>query len=400
MLTDKKIVLGVTGGIAAYKAIALTSKLTQAGAIVKVILTKGAQQFVTPLSFQSISRQPVYVDTFDELDPKEIQHIELADWADLIVIAPATANIIGKYANGIADDMLTTTLLATEAPVYLAPAMNVHMYQHRAVQENMERLRERGCYFIDPGEGYLACGYHGKGRLPEPEEMVEYLKREQVKAKPLAGKRLLVSAGPTQETIDPVRFLTNHSSGKMGFAIAKVAAQLGAIVTLVSGPVNLVTPKAVERIDITTAEEMYQTMLDHFDEQDIVIKSAAVADYRPVTVHQHKLKKQADTLTLKLERTKDILQTLGTQKRDQYLVGFAAETENTEAYGQQKLTRKNLDAIVINDITKAGAGFKSDTNEVVILTKSGMKTRIEQTSKQAIAYQLLNQIAKEMGVDR
>src|SRR5699024_4483210 len=235
MLANKKIVLGVTGGIAAYKAIALTSKLSQAGATVQVILTAGAQKFVTPLSFQAISRQPVYVDTFNELDPAKIQHIDLSDWADLFVVAPATANLIGKYANGIADDMLSTTLLATTAPVYIAPAMNVDMYQHPAVQNNLDILLTRGVKFIDTNEGYLACGYTGKGRLAEPEEIVAYIEKTLAAKQPLAGKQLLVTAGPTQEQIDPVRYLTNYSSGKMGFAIAEVASEMGADVTLVAG---------------------------------------------------------------------------------------------------------------------------------------------------------------------
>lgn len=399
MLANKKIVLGVTGGIAAYKAIALTSKLSQAGAIVQVILTEGAQQFVTPLSFQAISRQPVYLDTFDELDPKKIQHIDLADWADLFVIAPATANIIGKYANGIADDMLSTTLLATTAPVYIAPAMNVDMYQHPAVQNNLDILAKRGVQFVDPNEGYLACGYTGKGRLAEPEEIIAYLEKKLTTTKPLAGKKLLITAGPTQEQIDPVRYLTNYSSGKMGFAIAEVAANMGADVTLIAGPVHLPTPNGVNRIDIISTEEMYQTVLEQYPSQDIVIKSAAVSDYRPATQHKEKLKKQAEQMTIELERNPDILKVLGEKKEQQYLVGFAAETNDVKQYGEEKLNKKNLDAIVINDVSKDGIGFGSDNNEVLILMKEGTEIKIDQTSKVAIANQLLNHIAAQIGVE-
>ncbi|HHU20374.1 MAG TPA: bifunctional phosphopantothenoylcysteine decarboxylase/phosphopantothenate--cysteine ligase CoaBC [Bacilli bacterium] len=396
MLANKKIVLGVTGGIAAYKAIALTSKLSQAGATVQVILTEGAQKFVTPLSFQAISRQPVYLDTFDELDSGKIQHIDLADWADLFIIAPATANIIGKYANGIADDMLSTTLLATTAPVYIAPAMNVDMYQHPAVQDNLALLAKRGTHFIDPNEGYLACGYTGKGRLAEPEEIVAYLQRALSIKRPLAGKKLLVTAGPTQEQIDPVRYLTNYSSGKMGFSIAEAGAQMGAEVTLVAGPVNLPTPKGVNRIDVVSTDDMYQAVIKHYSDQDIVIKSAAVSDYRPAKQANEKIKKQSEQMAIELERTQDILKTLGEQKTTQFLVGFAAETTNVENYGKQKLIDKNLNAIVINDVSKAGIGFGSDDNEVLILVNDGTEIKIDQTSKLAIANQLLTEISRRL----
>ena len=396
MLANKKIVLGVTGGIAAYKAIALTSKLTQAGATVKVILTAGAQEFVTPLSFQAISRQPVFVDTFKELDPGKIQHIDLADWADLFIIAPATANIIGKYANGIADDMLSTTLLATKAPVYIAPAMNVDMYHHPAVQENMSVLSKRGVDFIDPNEGFLACGYTGKGRLAEPEEIVAYLNKKVAEKQVLAGKKILVTAGPTQERIDPVRYLTNYSSGKMGYAIAEAAAQMGAEVTLISGPVSLATPNRVKRIDVESTKDMYQAVMDHFPSQDIVIKSAAVADYRPTIQANEKIKKQSEQMTIALEKTEDILKTLGQKKTSQFLVGFAAETTNIRQYGKKKLDEKNLDAIVINDVSKKEIGFGSDDNEVLILINDGSEIQINKTSKVAIARQLLTEISHRL----
>lgn len=402
MLSRKRVVLAVTGGIAAYKAIALTSKLVQKGAEVKVLMTEGAQQFITPLSFQAISRQAVYVDTFDEKDVEKIAHIDLADWADIFILAPATANIIGKLANGIADDIVSTTLLAvTDADVYIAPAMNVHMYQHPAVQGNMKTLKEWGYSFIEPGEGYLACGYVGKGRLEEPEIIVEKLEQALSSQMPvLKGKKLLVSAGPTQEKVDPVRYFTNFSSGKMGFAIAEEAAKLGAEVTLVSGPVNLSTPPNVNRINVITAEEMYKAMLAHFEQSDIVIKAAAVADYRPKTTSAQKLKKKNEDLTLEFERTKDILKALGERKTKQYLVGFAAETNNPISYGEKKLKTKQLDAIVINDLTQPGAGFSGDTNVVTLLTRKGEKVDFPLDSKSQIAKQLLITIAESLGEEK
>ena len=395
-LSGKKIVLGVTGGIAAYKAINLTSKLTQSGAIVKVILTSGAQKFVTPLSFQAISRQPVYLDTFDELDTAEIQHIALADWADYVIVAPATANIIGKYANGIADDLLSTMLLAATSPVFFAPAMNVHMYEHPAVIQNMDVLKQRGVSFIEPDEGYLACGYVGKGRLADPEEIVRFLVDKSRQTLLLQGKRILITAGPTQEKIDPVRFLTNHSSGKMGYQLATVAAELGAEVTLVSGPVQLETPRGVTRVDVVSAEEMYEAVMSRYNEADIVIKTAAVSDYTPKVTHAHKLKKQAKPLSLDMVRTKDILKTLGEQKTNQYLVGFAAETEDVITYGKEKLINKQLDMVVINDISKPNQGFHADTNAVTIVTKKGQEQTLPLQTKRAVAEEILRIIREEV----
>ncbi|GEM00721.1 phosphopantothenoylcysteine decarboxylase / phosphopantothenate--cysteine ligase [Halolactibacillus halophilus] len=395
-LSGKKIVLGVTGGIAAYKAISLTSKLTQSGAIVKVILTSGAQKFVTSLSFQAISRQPVYLDTFDELDAAEIQHIALADWADYVVVAPATANIIGKYANGIADDLLSTMLLAATSPVFFAPAMNVHMYEHAAVINNMDTLQQRGVTFIEPDEGYLACGYVGKGRLAEPEEIVHFLKEKSRQASLLQGKHVLITAGPTQEKIDPVRFLTNHSSGKMGYQLATVAAELGANVTLVSGPVQLETPGGVTRVDVVSAKEMYEVVTSRYDEADIVIKTAAVSDYTPKVTYDQKLKKQTKPLALDMVRTKDILKTLGDQKTNQYLVGFAAETEDVVAYGKEKLINKQLDMVVINDVSKPNQGFHADTNAVTIVTKTGQEHTLPLQTKRAVAKEILRIITEEV----
>ncbi|SDL75615.1 bifunctional phosphopantothenoylcysteine decarboxylase/phosphopantothenate--cysteine ligase CoaBC [Sediminibacillus halophilus] len=396
MVKGKKIVLGVTGGIAAYKACTLTSRLTQAGADVKVIMTASAGNFVSPLTFQALSRNPVFTDTFDEKDPAKIAHIDLADWADLVLIAPATANIIGKVANGLADDMLSTMLLATQAPVYIAPAMNVHMYAHPAVIDNMKSLEGWGYRFIEPGDGLLACGYVGKGRLEEPEAIVEVLKSDlerQTKEPILKGRRVLVSAGPTKEKIDPVRYFTNHSTGKMGFALAAEAAKMGAEVTLVSGPVSLATPPGVTRIDVETAEQMYRAMMDQFDGKDVVIKAAAVADYRPASTYEEKMKKQPGDWTVEMERTKDILQELGKRKQQQYLVGFAAETIHPLQYGRKKLETKNLDAIVINNIKTKGAGFGTDKNEVTYINNQGLEKTIELAEKTEVAGHILELIS-------
>lgn len=397
MYHQKKIVVGVTGGIAAYKACTLVSRLTQRGAQVKVIMTDNATKFVSPLTFQALSRQEVYVDTFLEKDPKKIAHIDLADWADMIIIAPATANIIGKISQGIADDMLSTTLLATKADVYIAPAMNVDMYHHPAVIENMKRLERWGYYFIEPGDGYLACGYVGKGRLEEPEEIINAIKNHQQTSNILKGKKVLISAGPTREILDPVRFFSNHSSGKMGFSLAEAAAQLGADVTLVTGPVALETnhPK-IKRIDVISAENMYEAIHEHYETQDIVIKAAAVADYRPKIIHDEKMKKSSDDLNIPMERTKDILYTLGEKKTDQFLVGFAAETSDHIRRGRGKLEKKNLDAIVINNIAEEGAGFAGDTNIVTYLNKNLQTKNLPLALKEDIAYELFELIIEDI----
>lgn len=395
-MEKKKILLGVSGGIAVFKAAALTSKLVQAGMDVKVIMTDSAQKFVTPLTFQALSRQAVYTDTFEEKEPQVISHIELADWADLIVIAPATANIIGKLANGLADDMLSTTLLASTAPVWIAPAMNVHMYGHPAVQKNMETLKSYGYTFIEPNEGYLACGYVGKGRLAEPEEIVEKIKTyfdgSEIKHLPLKDKKLLITAGPTRENIDPVRYLTNRSSGKMGYALAEEAAKLGADVTLVSGPVSIQPPINVQTICVYSAEDMYKAVTERYLNADVVIKTAAVADYRPKYVLDKKMKKQDGELTISLERTKDILKELGKTKTHQFLVGFAAETNDVEVYARKKLVEKNLDLVVANDVTEAGAGFGSDTNIVTLYDQKGEKLELPILSKNEVAQKILAKV--------
>jgi phosphopantothenoylcysteine decarboxylase / phosphopantothenate---cysteine ligase len=396
MLKNKKILLCVTGGIAVYKAVALTSKLIQAGADVKVILSSSAIKFVTPLSFQALSRNYVYTDTFEEHNPKVIAHIDLADWADIIIVAPATANIIGKLANGIADDMITTTLLATTAPVWIAPAMNVHMYDHPAVKNNINTLYEMGYSFIEPSEGFLACGYVGKGRLEEPDKIVEVLSRFFYVSKNtnLKDKKIIVTAGPTREKIDPVRFITNHSSGKMGFAIAEEAEKLGAEVFLISGPVNLLPPRGVHLVQVESAEDMFDAVVERFNDADVVIKTAAVADYRPKNPSNHKVKKQQGDQSLELERTKDILLELGKKKENQILVGFAAETNNVEGYAKGKLLKKNADIIVANNVLNEGAGFGTDTNIVTIFKKNGEHVSLPIMSKNDVAKHLLAEISK------
>ncbi|RDW17889.1 bifunctional phosphopantothenoylcysteine decarboxylase/phosphopantothenate--cysteine ligase CoaBC [Oceanobacillus chungangensis] len=397
MVFNKNILLGVTGGIAAYKACTLTSRLTQKGANVKVIMTKSAAEFVSPLTFQALSRNPVYIDTFDEKDPNKIAHIDLADWADIVIIAPATANIIGKVANGVADDMLSTTLLATKASIYVAPAMNVNMYGHPAVMRNMQQLDEWGYHFIEPGAGYLACGWIGKGRLEEPETIIDVIEKHQSIDPFLQGRKVLVSAGPTREKIDPVRFFTNHSSGKMGFALAEAAAKYGAEVTLVSGPTALtVSNNKINRINVTSAQEMYEAMHDYFADSDIVIKAAAVADYTPKLVYDEKMKKQPGDLQIEMKRTKDILLSLGEIKSNQYLVGFAAETNNSIENGLKKLEKKHLDAIVINDISTKGAGFGGDTNIVTYVNKKQEQKDIELATKIEIAEKILRFIDRDM----
>lgn len=395
MLNGKKILLCVTGGIAVYKAAALTSKLTQAGATVKVILSDAAAKFVTPLTFQALSKNDVYTDTFDEKDSKVIAHIDLADWADLVLVAPATANTIAKLTYGLADNMITTTLLATTAPVWIAPAMNVHMYDHPAVQKNIMTLAQYGYQFIEPSEGYLACGYVGKGRLEEPEKIVELIKLSFAqKSKMLFGKKVIITAGPTQEAIDPVRYITNHSTGKMGYAIAEEASKAGADVLLITGPVSITPPNGVTVVKVKSAEEMYQAVMKEYDQADVVIKTAAVADYRPKIQHDNKMKKQPGEQVLELERTKDILFELGQRKAKQILVGFAAETEHVEEYAMGKLRKKNTDMIVANNVKMAGAGFGTETNIVTIFKKDGTSLELPLMSKHEVAQNILDQISQ------
>ncbi|MGO1059796.1 bifunctional phosphopantothenoylcysteine decarboxylase/phosphopantothenate--cysteine ligase CoaBC [Planococcus sp. FY231025] len=401
MLANRKILLCVSGGIAVYKAVALVSKLSQAGAVVKVIMTESARQFVQPLSFQVMSRNDVYFDTFDEKDSSVIAHIDLADWADLVIVAPATANVIGKLANGIGDDMVTTTLLAATAPIWVAPAMNVHMYDHPAVKRNIQQLHEDGIQFIEPSEGFLACGYVGKGRLEEPEKITGLVTDYFSRPKLLAGKKVVVTAGPTRERIDPVRFLTNFSSGKMGYAMAQAAAQMGAETILISGPVSLPVPRGVKRIGVESAEEMLQAVKAEYADADVVIKSAAVADYRPVHAETQKMKKKEGGAVIELERTVDILQTLGREKQQQLLIGFAAETNDVAHYAKDKLERKNADYIIANDVSEAQAGFDSDTNRVTLFGAGGFEQAFGMMPKEELARRLLAAIMeREMRYDR
>ncbi|MGG0823074.1 bifunctional phosphopantothenoylcysteine decarboxylase/phosphopantothenate--cysteine ligase CoaBC [Paenibacillus turicensis] len=400
MLSGKKILLGVTGGIAAFKAAALCSQLVKKGVEVQVIMTKSATEFITPLTMQALSKNPVYSDTFDEKNPRTIAHINLADWADLVLIAPATANIIGKMTAGLADDMLSTTLLATEAPIMLAPAMNVHMYAHPAVMRNMSELVARGVMMIEPGEGLLACGYTGKGRLEEPETIVQvverYFSNEQKQHQLLDGKRIVITAGGTIERLDPVRFISNDSSGKMGFALARVARQLGAEVTLVVANTQVAPPSGIKVISVESAQEMYEAVLGLWSTTDIVIKAAAVADYRPKVINPTKIKKQGQTMTLELVKNIDILETLGSQKTSQFLIGFAAETNDLEHYAMDKLRRKNCDLIIANDVSVSGAGFGTDTNIVHIYDAQGLVTALPLLSKDEVAMQILELTAQRL----
>ncbi|OWA36904.1 bifunctional 4'-phosphopantothenoylcysteine decarboxylase/phosphopantothenoylcysteine synthetase [Saccharibacillus sp. O16] len=482
MLNGKNILLGVTGGIAAYKAATLCSQLTKAGAQVQVIMTDSAQQFIPALTLQVLTHHPVHTDTFDERNPKVVNHIDLADWADLVLIAPATANIIGKMAHGLADDMLSTTLLAVTAPVMVAPAMNVHMYTHPAVAQNMQTLVERGVMMIEPGEGMLACGYVGKGRLEEPETIVEVLRRffEQRESgtdagpsslsinassmaapfvsdegnsmeptfhdpgplnlppsaasseeaagetlfataggaserglaghltaqdttamtkidEPLSGKKVLVTAGGTIERIDPVRYITNDSSGKMGVALAQAARDLGAEVKLIAGKVQIPLPADIPTLRVESAEDMYEACLNAWPNTDMLIMSAAIADYRPKSSSPRKIKKIGDTMALELVKTVDVLQTLGAQKEHQFLIGFAAETHDLDTYAAEKLQRKNCDMLVANDVTQTGAGFGSDTNIVRLFGPEGPIADLPKQSKYDTAREILLEASRRLG---
>ncbi|KQL39476.1 phosphopantothenoylcysteine decarboxylase [Bacillus sp. FJAT-25509] len=392
-MEQKKILLCVSGGIAVYKAAALTSKLVQAGYDVKVMMSLSATKFVTPLTFQALSRNDVYIDTFDEKDSAKIAHINLGDWPDLIIVAPATANTIGKLANGLGDEMIQATLLAATKPVWIAPAMNVNMYNHPIVQKNMNILKEIGHRFIEPNEGYLACGYVGKGRLAEPEEIVQFVNEHfQREVGLLKGKKIIISAGPTVEKIDPVRFVSNHSTGKMGYSIAEVAVSLGADVILVSGPTNLTPPEGCKLIQTESAEQMFEAIWSYYNEADVVIKTAAVADYTPSITYDSKVKKADGDLSIAFKRTKDILLTLGQHKTHQILVGFAAETDQVDEYAKSKLLKKNADMIVANDVTKTGAGFGSDTNIVTIFKRNGEVKPLPKMSKKEVAEEILLEV--------
>ena len=396
MLQGKTIVLGVSGGIACYKAAALASMLVRQHADVQVIMTKNATGFVTPLTFEQLTGNRALVDTFDRNFERKVAHVSVADRADLVLIAPATANVLAKLANGLADDMLTTTVLACDCPKAAAPAMNTRMYENPVTQDNLNKLRHYGWEIVEPGTGRLACGTEGKGRLPEPEELLEVCLHALAHEKDLDGKRLLVTAGPTQEDLDPVRYLTNRSSGKMGYAIAKAAARRGAEVTLVSGPVSLHAPKYVSLVPVRSAQEMYEAVMAAAPKADIVIKAAAVADYRPAVVADNKLKKKDGELSSPLERTKDILAALGESKRPgQFLCGFSMETENMLENSRKKLEKKHLDLIAANNVKVAGAGFAVDTNVLTLIAPDELK-ELPLLSKDAAADALLDEIVRRM----
>lgn len=396
MLAGKKIVLGVTGGIAVYKAVDLVSRLRKQRAEVKVVMTEAATKFVSPLTFREISANPVVVSMWEEIHEYSIEHIALAAWADLFVIAPATANMIGKMAAGIADDMLSTTVMATTAPVLVCPAMNSNMYLNAATQQNLATLKARGAFLLEPGYGLMACGTTGPGRLPEPAEIVTTIEAHFARTLDMNGKRVLVTAGGTREAIDPVRYIGNRSSGKMGYAIAEAAVARGAAVTLVS-TAALPSPAGVNVVKVESAEEMRQAVLAAYDAADIVVKAAAVADYRPTIVADKKIKKAAeDSLTIVLQRNPDILQELGSRKKSQFLVGFAAETHDLEAYAKEKIAKKNLDMIVANDVTAAGAGFGTETNIVKFLFPDGSKTELSCLPKRAVADKLFDAVLQRL----
>lgn len=413
MLKDKNIILGVTGGIAAYKCVDLVSRLRKQGANVHVILTKGAQNFVTETAMREISGNPVVTSMWQEIQQYDVEHIALAQLADVVLVAPATANVIAKCACGMADDMLTTTLLATKAPVFFAPAMNTNMYENSITQQNLHTLQERGCHIIEPAAGHLACGTSGVGRMPEPQELVEILadffatgketvetdeadsRQKLAEGLDFSGVNILVTAAGTREPIDPVRYIGNRSSGKMGYAIAEAARDLGANVTLISGPSALPPLAGVNFFKVESARDMRRLVLENFPESQIVIKAAAVADYRVKNVADHKIKKNDEELTLVLEKNPDILKELGQKKqKGQVLVGFAAETQNLIQYAQSKLEKKNLDMIVANDVSKPQAGFNVDTNLIKLLKRDGSIEELPLMSKKDLAYIILNHVMK------
>jgi phosphopantothenoylcysteine decarboxylase/phosphopantothenate--cysteine ligase len=396
MLPGKTIIVGVTGGIAAFKAAQLVSNLHAKGAEVHVIMTRSAQEFVTPLTFSTLSGYPVHTDLFAPSADGTVRHIELATCSDLVLIVPATANIIGKVACGIADDLLSTTIMAATAPVLFCPAMNVNMYRNQVVQRNMANLKELGYHFVEPGTGRLACGTEGRGRLAEPEEILVSIE-DLLNGKDLRGLTVLVTAGPTAEPLDPVRYLTNRSSGKMGYALARAAARRGARVILVSGPTALKPPSGVEFISIETARQMYDAVTERFDRVDVVIKAAAVADYRPREVAGEKIKKTGATLTVELERNPDILAELGRLKKHQTLIGFAAETNDLEKHAYLKAEKKNLDFLVANDVTLPGAGFDSDTNIVKLVYPDGAVVPLPKLDKLVLAHRILDELLNVRG---
>ena len=398
MLNNKTIVVGITGGIAVYKACDVVSRLKKLGADVHVVMTKSATEFVSPMTFQTLSNNFVTVDMFEEVKTWEVEHIELAKKADAFLIVPATANFIGKVANGIADDMLTTTVMATKSQLIIAPAMNTNMYNNPIVQGNIEKLKEYGCMFINPTSGLLACGDRGKGKLETPEKIVSFVEKffeEKEVKNDLEGKRILVTAGPTIESIDPVRYITNRSSGKMGYSIASEAIKRGASVILISGKTEIEVPSGLYKyIQIESAEDLYQAIIREYDSCDVVIQSAAVADYRPKTYSDKKIKKSDADLYIELSRNKDVAQELGKIKGNKILIGFAAETNDLLENAKKKISKKNLDFIVANDLTKEGAGFKSDTNIVKIIDCEGNISEYPKLLKTEVAEVILDKLIK------
>ena len=393
MLTGKTVVLGISGSIAAYKIAYLASALKKLHADVEVIMTENATQFITPVTFESLTGNKCLVDTFDRNFKFSVEHIALAKRADIFMLAPATANVIAKVAHGLADDMLTTTFLACKCPKYISPAMNTQMFENPITQDNLKICQSYGMHVIQPACGYLACGDTGAGKMPEPEELLDHIIHEIAYPKNLTGKKILVTAGPTREALDPVRFLTNHSTGKMGYAIARVAAARGAEVTLVTGPTEIKKPGFVKVVPIESAREMYEAVTAASEEQDAIIKAAAVADYRPAHVSDEKIKKKdGDELSIPVERTDDILAYLGSHKKPgQFLCGFSMETEHMLENSRKKLEKKNLDMIVANNLKVAGAGFGTDTNIVTLITKAEER-QLEKMSKEQVADKLLDAI--------
>lgn len=395
MLKGKTVVLAVSGSIAAYKIASLASALGKLHADVQVLMTQNATNFINPITFETLTGNKCLVDTFDRNFQYSVEHVALAKRADVVLVAPASANVIGKIANGIADDMLTTTVMACKCKKIISPAMNTQMFENPIVQDNLKKLEHYGYEVIQPAVGLLACKDVGKGKMPEPETLLEYILREVAYEKDLKGKKILVTAGPTQESIDPVRYLTNHSSGKMGYAIAKVCSMRGADVTLVSGKTAIKPPLFVDVVPVTTAREMYEAVTGRFDRQDIVIKAAAVADYRPKTISEQKVKKADGELSIEMERTDDILKYLGEHKRsNQFLCGFSMETEHMLENSRKKLKKKNLDMIVANNVKVEGAGFAGDTNIVTLITRDD-ETQLPLLSKEETAVEIMNKILEQ-----
>lgn len=394
MLKGKTVVLAVSGSIAAYKIASLASALKKLHANVQVLMTKNAVNFINPITFESLTGNKCLVDTFDRNFQYSVEHVALAKQADVVLVAPASANVIGKIAHGIADDMLTTTVMACKCKKIIAPAMNTNMFDNPILQDNLKILEHYGYEVISPAEGYLACGDTGAGKMPEPELLLQYILREIAYEKDMQGKRVLVTAGPTQESIDPVRFITNHSTGKMGYAIAKMCMLRGAEVTLVSGPTSIAKPEFVHVVDVVTAKGMYEEVTKRAKDQDIIIKAAAVADYRPKSVSSEKMKKKDDDLAIPMERTDDILKFLGEHKKEhQFLCGFSMETENMLENSRKKLEKKHLDMIVANNLKVEGAGFAGDTNVVTIITGQE-EVSLGKMTKEETALRILDEILK------